>query len=51
MVEGPQAVVPGRHQVWEHTVQDTDEPAGVTTQNLRSRWKYLDDLSIASDFL
>lgn len=27
LTEGAQAVVPGRDQVWEHTVQETDEPA------------------------
>lgn len=26
LVEGTQTVVPGWYQVWEHTVQDADEP-------------------------
>lgn len=32
LVESTQAVVPGRHHVWKHIVQERDEPAEIKTE-------------------
>lgn len=43
LVEGAQTIVPGRYQVWEHTVQETDEPAESETEekNQHKHWGML----------
>lgn len=43
LVEGTQTVVPGWYQVWEHTVQETDEPAQSDTEenNHHKHWEML----------
>lgn len=39
LVEGTQTVVPGWYHVWEHTVQETDEPAESQDRSKKLRSK------------
>ena len=46
LVEGPQAVVPGRDHVWQHAVQETDEPAESQTTEMLNEMRTIKALHL-----